>query len=326
MSRHLPAAPLSRLALAAALTLGAATAFAQTQPPNQEALLQRVELLARELERVKAELQQLRQAQQAAPAPAPAAVQAAAPVALAPAAPAQPATVVSSYGELTYNRPKDGSKAQADIRRFVIGLQHRFDEQTKMVSELEVEHSVTSSSDQGEVAVEQLYIEHRLNETYGLRAGLFLMPVGLLNANHEPTAYYGVERNFVETAIIPSTWREGGLQVFGEHDSGISWSAGITTGFDLTKWDATSGEGREKPLASIHQEMQLAKAHSLAWFGSVDWRGIPGLRLGASVFGGKAAHGTAGFASPGAKVGLWDVHARWTPGAWDLSADRKSVV
>lgn len=316
----LPAAPLSRLAVAAALTLGASTAFAQTQAPTQEQLLQRVELLARELERVKAELQQIKQTQQAAPAPAPAAVQAAAPIAPAPVAPAEPATVISSYGEINYNRPKDSSKAQADIRRFVIALQHRFDEQTKMVSELEVEHSVASSSDRGEVEVEQLYLEHRLNETYGLRAGLFLMPVGLLNTNHEPTAYYGVERNFVETAIIPSTWREGGVQVFGEHDNGISWSAGITTGFDLTKWDGTSSEGRESPLASIHQEMQLAKAHSLAWFGGVDWRGIPGLRLGASVFSGKAAQGTAGFASPGAKVNLWDVHARWTPGAWDLSA------
>ncbi|MDG0832566.1 hypothetical protein EXH51_07415 [Pelomonas saccharophila] len=313
---------MSRLALAAALALGAPAAFAQSQSPTQEQLLQRVELLARELERVKAELQQLRQAQQAAQPVAPAAAPqaAAVPVAQPPAAPAEPATVISSYGEINYNRPKDHSQAQADIRRFVIGLQHRFDEQTKMVSELEVEHSIASASDKGEVEVEQLYLEHRLNDTYGLRAGLFLMPVGLLNTNHEPTAYYGVERNFVETAIIPSTWREGGLQVFGEHDNGISWSAGITTGFDLTKWDASSSEGRESPLASIHQEMQLAKANNLAYFGSVDWRGIPGLRLGASVFDGKAAHGTAGFASPGAKVGLWDLHAKWTPGAWDLSA------
>jgi len=314
---------ISRLALAAALALGAPAAFAQA---TQEQLLQRVEQLAQELERVKAELQQMKQAQQQtapAPAVAPAAIAAPAPIALATvttAAPAEPATVLSSYGEINYNRPKDASKAQADIRRFVLGLQHRFDDQTKLVGELEVEHTVASSSDKGEVEVEQLYIEHKLNDTYGLRAGLFLMPVGLLNTNHEPTAYYGVERNFVETAIIPSTWREGGLQVFGEHDNGISWSAGISTGFDLTKWDANASESRETPLASIHQEMQLAKAHSLAYFGSVDWRGVPGLRLGASVFSGKAAQGQAGFASPGARVSLWDVHAKWTPGAWDLSA------
>lgn len=318
--------PLSRLALVAALAINASSALGQTQPQNpsaQEQLLQRIDLLARELERVKAELQQIKQAQPTAQpttqpaAPAPAALP---PVAAAPATRTEPATVISGYGEINYNRPKDGSQAQADIRRFVIGLQHRFDERSKLVSELEVEHAIASSSDKGEVEVEQLYIEHRLNDTYGLRAGLFLMPVGLLNTNHEPTAYYGVERNFVETAIIPSTWREGGVQLFGEHDSGISWAAGISTGFDLGKWDGKAKDGRQSPLASIHQEMQLAKARSLAWFGSVDWRGIPGLRLGASVFGGNAAQGAPGFASPDAKVGLWDVHAKWTPGAWDLSA------
>ncbi|WP_204315735.1 hypothetical protein, partial [Stenotrophomonas maltophilia] len=69
----------------------------------------------------------------------------------------EPATVISGYGEINYNRPKDGSQAQADIRRFVIGLQHRFDERSKLVSELEVEHAIASSSDKGEVEVEQLY-------------------------------------------------------------------------------------------------------------------------------------------------------------------------
>ena len=48
------------------------------------------------------------------------------------------------------------------------------------------------------------------------------MPLGLLNENHEPTAFYGVERNFVETAIIPSTWREGGVQVVGNFDNGLT--------------------------------------------------------------------------------------------------------
>ena len=69
------------------------------------------------------------------------------------------------------------------------------------------------------------------------------MPAGLLNENHEPTAFYGVERNFVETAIIPSTWREGGVQIVGNFENGLTAQAGITTSFDLNKWDATSTEG-----------------------------------------------------------------------------------
>jgi hypothetical protein len=146
---------------------------------------------------------------------------------------------------------------------------------------------------------------------------LFLIPAGLLNENHEPTAFYGVERNFVETAIIPSTWREGGLQVVGSFDNGVTAQLGVTTGFDLTKWDATSSEGRESPLGAIHQELALAKARDLSVFGAVNWRGVPGLLVGGSVFTGGATHGQAATSS---RVTLWDVHTRYTPGRWDLSA------
>jgi hypothetical protein len=144
-----------------------------------------------------------------------------------------------------------------------------------------------------------------------VRAGLFLMPAGLLNENHEPTAFFGVERNFVETAIIPSTWREGGIQLVGNFDNGLTVQGGISSSFDLTKWDAAATEGAESPLGSIHQELALAKARDLAVFGAVNWRGMPGLLVGASLFTGGATHGQAAASS---RVTLWDAHARWTPG------------
>ena len=114
------------------------------------------------------------------------------------------------------------------------------------------------------------------------KGGLFLIPAGLLNTNHEPTAYYGVERNFVETAIIPSTWREAGVGLSSTYDNGLSWDLGLTTGFDLTKWDAKfADEPRTKtPLASIHQEGQLAKSRDLSYHAAVNWRGVPGLLVG----------------------------------------------
>ncbi len=94
--------------------------------------------------------------------------------------------------------------------------------------------------------------------------GLFLIPSGLLNENHEPTRFYGVFRNRVETAIIPTTWREGGTLLQGNTDFGLRWDAGLTTGFDLSKWDPTSPEGKESPLGSIHQELALAKASDMS--------------------------------------------------------------
>ena len=229
-----------------------------------------------------------------------------------------PATELSSYGELNYNRPTHRSEdTQADLRRFVLGFQHRFDAKTRLVAEIEVEHAVASADDEGEVAIEQAYAERQLGPRLAMRAGLFLMPMGLLNENHEPTAFYGVERNFVETAIIPTTWREGGVQFVGDLGEGLTLQGGVSTSFDLSKWDATSEEGRESPLGSVHQEMALAKARDLALFGALNWRGVPGLQLGASLFTGGASQGQG--AAHG-RVTLWDLHARWTPGAWDLSA------
>jgi len=318
MNRPIPSKS-KRLSVAVGLLFVATSTLAQSSPESD--LARKVELLAAELVKVQAqlaELQRQRNAEPQAPA-APSQVSAAtAPNASSPPAPREPSTVLSSYGEINYNRPTKASEnAQADVRRFVIGIQHRFDEKTKVVGEVEVEHAVSSSGDPGEVAIEQAYVEQQLRPSLAVRAGLFLMPVGLLNETHEPTAFYGVERNFVETAIIPTTWREGGVQLVGTFDNGLTVQGGVTTGFDLTKWDATSGEGRESPLGSIHQELALAKARDLALFGAVNWRGIPGLLIGGSVFTGGATHAQA---AASARVTLWDVHARWTPGRWDLSA------
>lgn len=304
-------------AVAAAFLAAPFSAFA-----GETELLARIEKMAAELEQLKTELKAnqrktdtIEQRQQAV-AQTPAAI---AVPALTPAA--GPSTVISGYGEVNYNRPtKNASAAQTDVRRAVIGIQHRFDEKTKLVSEFEWEHAISSASDQGESAVEQLYIERQFDNGLRGKAGLFLIPAGLLNTAHEPTAYYGVERNFVETAIIPSTWREVGIGLSGDFANGLAWDTGLTTGFNITKWNAASGDGRESPLGSIHQEGQLAKSRNLSAHLALNWRGVPGLLVGGSVFTGNAGHKTADFAAPDARITVYDLHTRYTPGHWDLSA------
>lgn len=346
----LPMPTFSRtaLALAASMTFGSAMAAKPTA--KEEALARKVDQLESEVQSLKAQMAELLQAQAqaraAAAAPpatgntiagnpgAPTAVAspawsggastaAAAPVAAAPSMPgtSEPATALSGYAELGYSRPQhDSANAKADVQRFVLGYQHRFDEKTKVVTELEVEHAVSSTDDPGEVEVEQAFIEHQFHPNWAARMGLFLMPVGLLNENHEPDAYYGVYRNFVETAIIPTTWREGGIQFVGNLDNGWTLQAGLSTSFDLSRWDATKeSEGQTSPLGSIHQEMAQANARDIAVFGAVNWRGIPGLQLGGSIFSGDAGQGRT-TQNVNGRVTLWDLHARWTPRNWDLSA------
>jgi len=294
--------------------LAASTFAAAAHAADPAELERRVDQLSSEIAALKAELARMK-AEKAVPAPAaaaPAAIDIARATGEAPKLYEEAEkTTFFGYGELNYYRPThDTSQTTADAARVVLGFEHRWNDRTRLVTELEWEHAVTSSEDQGESEVEQAYVEYQLNQNLSTKTGLFLIPMGLLNEHHEPTQYYGVARNFVETAIIPTTWREGGL----------SWDAGLSTGFDLSKWDATSTEGRESPLGSIHQELQLAKAKDLSALGAINYRGIPGLLVGASLFSGKAGQGTPDFPAPDARVTLWDVHGRWTPGSWDLAA------
>jgi hypothetical protein len=230
-------------------------------------------------------------------------------------------TTFFGYGEAVYSRPTHNvGAAQADLRRVVFGFGHEFDERTRVTVEAEWEHAVTSASDAGEAAIEQAYIERDLGTGLRFQAGLFLIPLGILNERHEPPTFYGVDRNLVETAIIPSTWREGGVALSGNTAFGLDWSAGVTTGFDLTKWDANSTDAAESPLRSIHQELQLAKAGDLSVFGAAKYLGVPGLALGAGVFTGKVGQRQDNVPLRDSRATVWNVYARWAPAAWEFTA------
>jgi hypothetical protein len=232
-------------------------------------------------------------------------------------------TTVSSYGEIGYSRPtKDVSASNTDVQRAVIGMQHRFDDRTKMVAEWEWEHAITSSDDSGESEVEQLWVERQFDNGVRGRAGLFLMPVGLLNQNHEPTAYYGVYRPDTDTKIIPSTWREVGLGANGDLGNGINWDVAVTTAPNLANWDAGSTEAVDRgPLQSIHGEGQFAAARTFGTVAALNWRGIPGLWLGGSAVYDNIGQSQAGFAGNGARMLMIEGHARYQVGGLDLAAE-----
>jgi hypothetical protein len=239
------------------------------------------------------------------------------------------------YGEMYYTHPTHAEeKTEADLARAVFGIGYTFNDRTEFNSEFEVEHAVSSADDVGEFEVEQFYIDRQLADAVGLRAGLFLMPFGLLNEHHEPTNFYGVQRNFVETLIIPSTWREGGLNLHGDTPFGLNWNVGLTTGFDLSRWNFAPEfplyttaldleDSDSAPLQSTHQELALANAQHLSQYIALNYYGIPGLDIGAAISTGDAAKVPAppNVPIPGSeRVTLWEGHARWTPGKFDLSA------
>ncbi|MDE0952457.1 MAG: porin [Halioglobus sp.] len=193
-------------------------------------------------------------------------------------------TSFGGYAEMHYNNLEDKNdtgkdKDEIDFHRFVLYFAHEFSERTRMYSELELEHSFVESDDSndGELELEQAYIEHDLTASTHLKAGLFLIPVGILNQTHEPGTFYGVERNKVEKNIIPTTWWAGGLGLNGEIAPGWSYDTAFTSGLKL---DAQDGQFK---IRDGRQKVSKADASDPAYTANLKYTGIAGLELGATI-------------------------------------------
>jgi hypothetical protein len=212
------------------------------------------------------------------------------------------ATAIGGYGELTLNAPAIGPSV-IDLRRLVLFVGHNFNERIRFYSELEVEHAVASSTDQGEFEVEQAYLDGLFSRHFNLRAGLIIMPVGIINVYHEPPTFNGVDRPDVDTLVIPSTWREAGFGAFGEITQGLSYQVYLTSGFNANGFTAESG------IAEGHQEAQLASASTFGAVARLTYEPMLATIFGVSAYGGTSGntlHDTVG----NVPLGLFEADAR----------------
>ena len=184
-------------------------------------------------------------------------------------------TSIGGYGELHY---EGGSRDQLDFHRFVLFIGHEFTSRIRFFSEIELEHAWSGEGRPGEVELEQAYVQIDLSDQHRLNAGIMLIPSGFLNEIHEPPTFFGVERNPVETNIIPTTWWEGGIGLSGNFGaSGIAYNLMYTSGLRTPLTGANAfllRSGRQKTGNAI------AKAGAVT--GELTYTGIAGLELAAS--------------------------------------------
>jgi len=228
-------------------------------------------------------------------------------------------TTIGGYGEMHYNNltsdNSSSSKEEFDLHRFVLFFGHQFTDDLRFFSELEVEHSVAGESKNGEVEIEQAYIEWDYTENHRAKAGVFLTPVGILNETHEPETFYGVERNPVEKNIIPSTWWEGGAMFSGEIGEGFSYDAGVHSGLfiDPSKGKAKIRDGRQK--------VSEAEGDDLAYTARIKYTGIPGLELATTLqHQTNVWQGESFMGEDEADANLIEMHAIYNKGPFGLRA------
>ena len=186
---------------------------------------------------------------------------------------------ISGYMDFHYNK-RQHEDGVLDFHRFVLLFSHNFSDRIRFVAELELEHAVVSGETVGELELEQAYVDFLISRTFHVRAGMLLVPMGIINERHEPPVFHGVERPFVDTVIIPTTWFDAGVGVHGEFHGGFRYRAYIMASLNATGFSAEEGlrDGRQKGSQSI--------ARSLAGTGRLEYVGTPGLVLGTSVWSG----------------------------------------
>lgn len=225
-------------------------------------------------------------------------------------------TTLGGYGEMHLNKlknkkPGGTNKDELDFHRFVLFIGHEFNDRVRFHSELEVEHAQAGESKPGEVDMEQAYLDFTLSDTLSAKAGILLVPVGIINETHEPPTFYGVERNPLENNIIPTTWREGGAGMSARLGNGFTLDGAITSGLKTTV-------AKNYAVRSGRQNVANALAKDPAYTARLKWAGIPGVELAGTVHRQaditQSADATAGAAT------LYVAHAVVNKGAFGLRA------
>ena len=214
------------------------------------------------------------------------------------------------------------------VPRFVLAGDYKFNKHWNVGVEIEFEAGGTGTAYEiensengeyetevekgGEVAIEQFHITYHLNQYFNVRAGHIIVPVGLNNAHHEPINFFGTVRPEGETSIIPNTWHETGLSLFGQAGKewlSFNWEAQVVAGLNANGFDRNNWVKKGKQ-GFFEKDNFTSPGYVLR----LNYTGVPGLRLGSSWYHCQNAASNAdkettySFHVP---VNLWSVDAQY---------------
>lgn len=193
---------------------------------------------------------------------------------------------IGGYGKMDYVYSQNEGTSNTDkidLYRFIPYIGYKFTDNIIMNTEIEFEHGGIKDGANGDgyVIIEFMYLDFLLYENFNLRIGNQLVPMGLINERHEPTLFTTVQRPNTSKKLIPSTWHENGLVVYGNVTGDLTYKLGVFSALDLTMG---AGEGndwlRDSRIGSFRNTNRLKPAVTAR----VDYTGINGLMVGASTY------------------------------------------
>lgn len=158
---------------------------------------------------------------------------------------------LGAYGE-TLLSMRRGSDAVLDPSRLVLLPSYQITDFLIFNGEIEFEHGGVDDTDgvksesntstsrfDGEVEIEQMYVDWLINEHFNLRSlGVDIVPVGRINLHHEPTCFYSADRPELYSQIIPATWYETGFGAYGKISDVLKYQLMVSQGLEDTNTSA----------------------------------------------------------------------------------------
>lgn len=190
---------------------------------------------------------------------------------------------IGGYGEVHYNQPLSKDQKELgtlDVHRMVMFLGYNFSGKTQFVSETEVEYA-------REIWIEQAFLQHKINSYINFRAGLLLVPMGIINEYHEPVTFNGVERPVTDNRLGLSTWREAGAGIAGTIlPASLKYQLYAVSG--LNGYDTKAIFNGTNGLREGRQKGSKAYVSSPAFTGKIEYFGIRNLNIGLSAYAGRS--------------------------------------
>jgi len=131
-----------------------------------------------------------------------------------------------------------------------------------------------------------------------------LVPVGIINPVHEPPTFNGVERPNVEKYLIPTTWRESGIGLYGRITNRLRYQAYVMAGLDA------SGISGQNGIRGARQSGFESSTDNLAFTARLDYQANLNLSLSTSFYhSGLSTDAALGNALDGVALNLVEAHA-----------------
>ncbi len=225
------------------------------------------------------------------------------------------------------------SHGRFDIPHVTFFVGYEFGKGWRMNAEIEFEHGGTESAVEleaeeageyeseiergGEVALEQFWVEKTFSRALNLRMGHIIVPIGLTNGNHLPTEFFTVYRPEGENTIMPCTWHETGISVWGNVGK-WRYEVQVIPGLDS---DLFSRQNWIKGGSASPYEFKVANKY--AGVARIDNYSIPGLRLGASGYYG---HSFKNSIQPASAAKYDNVKGAVTIGSFDFEYKGHNLI